>query len=269
MTQRLQWEDLKEDVRDAIQARTGPVMRAEVVSEGINSDITLIIETAGAGRLFVKGTRATDARRVRSLNREASINPYVTAISPELRWQIREADWVLLVFDFIDSRRIDYSPASPDLPLILETLTVLSEIECPDLQLPFLEQRLSNYARPTDLQRFIGNALLHTDLNPGNVRIANGRAYLVDWACPTRGVAWSGAADLALCLITCGHAPRDAEQIVSRIPAWKSAEEEAIDALVRTTEATWTDLSGKPGDDIWTNSTVAAARRWSVHRMGL
>jgi hypothetical protein len=127
---------------------------------------------------------------------------------------------------------------------------------------------MANYTPAEELWRFAGNALLHTDLNPGNVRIVGDRAYLVDWAVPTRGVAWSEAADLALCLITCGHTPVDAEALASQIPAWATADKDALDISVRSQEATWLDLYSTKTNGPWTNATVTAAQRWAQHRRG-
>lgn len=265
MPKQVHWEGLPEEVRQAVQEQAGAVVKTEPISEGINSEITAIVHTRSA-RVFVKGARVSQERRIRSLRREAAINPYVTAVSPDLVCQIETAGWLLLGFEYIEGRRIDYSPGSPDLPLIVETLAALAEIPCPDLPMPTLESRMTNYTPADELWRFTGNALLHTDLNPGNVRIRDRRAYLVDWACPTRGVGWSDAADLALCLITCGHTPRDAENLVAGIPTWEHADPEAIHVSVMSTEATWTGLYDTASDDTWINSTVEAAQRWAIYR---
>jgi hypothetical protein len=156
--------------------------------------------------VFIKGVVGNE-RATRALAREAAINPYVTAVTPELLWQVEAAGWSVLGFEYIPGRRVDYSPGSPDITKVIRTLTTLGDIACPDLQLPYLEARMANHTPAEQLWRFTGNALLHTDLNPSNVRISGDRAYLLDWAVPTRGITWSGAADLVLRLITCGHTP--------------------------------------------------------------
>lgn len=263
---RSQWETLPDQVRDAIQDNTGVVVKTERVSEGINSTLTLIAHTR-SGPVFIKGS-ADNARAARALGREAAVNPFVTAVSPELLWQVDAAGWRLLGFEYIPGRRIDYSPGSPDIPKVTRTLTLLAEITGPDLPLPYLEARMANYTPTEELWRFTGNALLHTDLNPGNVRIVGDRAYLVDWAVPTRGVSWSDAADLVLCLITCGHTPADAEALATNIPTWSAADRDALDISVRSQEATWSDLYRTRHPDPWINATVAAARRWAQYRRG-
>jgi hypothetical protein len=60
VTTRLQWKDLTEDVRDIIWAQTGPVFKAEPVSEGYNSEIAVIVHTEQA-RTFVKDFDAAGA----------------------------------------------------------------------------------------------------------------------------------------------------------------------------------------------------------------
>ncbi|MFC9971476.1 hypothetical protein ACFVH6_11345 [Spirillospora sp. NPDC127200] len=265
----VQWEDLPLQVRQAVTEQTGTVVKTEPICEGVNSQITLIAHTRH-DRVFIKGVQTGDARRVRSLTREAAISSYVTAVSPALLWQVHQDDWMLLGFEYIDGRRVDYSPASPDLPLVLETLEALAGTAAPALTppLPTLEARMANYTPPDHLWRFAGEALLHTDWNPGNVRISGKRAWLVDWAVPTRGVAWSDAADVGLCLITCGHTPHDAEAILAELPVWNDADPEAVRVSVLSAEATWASLYPQATDDPWINATVQAARRWAEHHRG-
>ncbi len=86
MTTRLQWEDLTEDVRDIIWAQTGPVLKAEPISDGYNSEIAVIVHTECA-RTFVKGLR-TEHPRVWTQCLEQAINPHVAGISDSLRWQV-------------------------------------------------------------------------------------------------------------------------------------------------------------------------------------
>ncbi len=259
------WSDLPQEVQDAVRLIVGGVTDIEMISEGLNSELTLAAETE-SGRLFFKGARLDDSGKSLQLRREISINPYVTHLSPKIRVQVEEAGWLLVGFDHVEGRRADYSPKSPDIPLVLELLDALSETPCPGIPLPYSESRRSNHARVDDLRRFAGNSLMHTDLNPGNVWIARDRAYLLDWARPTRGASWSDASALALCLITCGHIPRDAEAIVSALPVWKDLGPGDLDAAVQYMSAVRSDLVRNPIDDHWTNSAVEAARRWWDYR---
>ncbi|MCD0453808.1 hypothetical protein LO762_32200, partial [Actinocorallia sp. API 0066] len=199
------------------------------------------------------------------LRREIAINPYVTHLSPTIRLRVEQADWLIVGFDHVEGRRADYSPLSPDIPLVLDLLDRLSETPCPEIPLRSAEKLRSAHARPEDLRRFRGDALAHADLNPGNVRITgDGRAHLIDWARYMRGAPWSDATAFALCLMTCGHTPHDAEDILSALPVWKTLEPGDLDATAYYQSAlrsTW-----KPRLDPWTNASVSAARRWSDHR---
>ncbi|MEV7796249.1 hypothetical protein AB0O68_30325 [Streptomyces sp. NPDC087512] len=63
-----------------------------------------------------------------------------------------------------------------------------------------------------DLQRFAGDTLVHTDLNPAKVLITGERSYLVDWAWAGRGAVWLDAA-IAVIWLLAGelHTPASAE----------------------------------------------------------
>ena len=81
----------------------------------------------------------------------------------------------------------DYSPGSLDIPKVIAALLQLQELTCPDIDLKQADQRWASYTSAPDL--LVGTSLLHTDWSPGNV-LVNERAYLVDWAWPTKGAAW-------------------------------------------------------------------------------
>ena len=104
--ERTGWAGLSERVRLAITARTGPVLSAETVPDGLNSAIAMLVRTTTT-TIFVKGLR-TDHPGVVTQHREAMINPHVLAVSPRLRWQIDDVDgWNLLGFDHIPGRHAD------------------------------------------------------------------------------------------------------------------------------------------------------------------
>ncbi|MDX6745082.1 phosphotransferase [Actinocorallia sp. A-T 12471] len=261
------WHELPRGVRDAVQRELGGVAGVEMISEGLSSDVTFVAET-GLGRLFVKGARLDDDLKARQLRREISINPYVTHLSPEIRLQVEEAEWLIVGFDYVEGRRADYSPLSPDIPLVLDLLGELSETPCPEIPLRDAGRLRESHARPEDLHRFSGDALAHTDLNPGNFRItSDGRAYLVDWARYSRGAPWIDATAFAMCLMTCGHTPYDAEGIMAALPVWKTLEPGDLDAVAYYQSAMRS--AWQPRLDPWTNASVAAARRWFDYRVGL
>ncbi len=74
--------------------------------------------------------------------------------------------WDLLGFEHLTGHGADYSPASADLPLVVEAMTALGRIPCPDpdVELEEAGQRWSGYLDdPADAALFTGAALLHTD----------------------------------------------------------------------------------------------------------
>lgn len=159
MTARFDWED----VRSLIEKHTGPVLAAEPVTEGLNSEIAVVVHTS-LGAMFVKGLRS-DHRWVRAQQREAEINPYVLQVAPRLLWHVEADGWNLLGFERVQGRCVDYSPGSPDLPKVVQVMRQLGEIPCPDLPLKVAQQRWSSYTDAPEL--FAGDHLLHTEWNPG------------------------------------------------------------------------------------------------------
>lgn len=90
VTARLDWKD----VRRLIEKQTGPVLAAEPVTEGLNSEIAVIVHTS-LGATFVKGLRS-EHRWVWTQQREADINPHVLQVSPRLRRHVKSDGWNLL-----------------------------------------------------------------------------------------------------------------------------------------------------------------------------
>ena len=71
----------------------------------------------------------------------------------------------------------------------------LAAVSCPDLPVKQARQRWAAYVdSEADLQLLDGDALLHTDFNPLNILLGPDRAWIIDWAWPTRGAAFIDAA---------------------------------------------------------------------------
>ncbi|MBV9140559.1 MAG: hypothetical protein JO115_06555 [Pseudonocardiales bacterium] len=158
MTARRDWTD----VRGLIEKQTGPVLAAQSVTEGLNSEIAVVVRTS-LGATFVKGLRC-DHRRAWTQQQEAEINPYVVPLAPRLRWHVEEDGWNLLGFEYVTGHHVDYSPGSPDLPKVVHALRLLGQIPCPDLPLKVAQQRWSSYTDAA--QRFAGDHLLHGRRGP-------------------------------------------------------------------------------------------------------
>ncbi|MGW6461916.1 phosphotransferase family protein [Streptomyces sp. NPDC055078] len=265
---RTAFEELPSSVLAAIEGHMGRVHRAEAVAEGLNSHLAARIHT-DTGGCHVKGLRS-DHRWAWTQRREAEVNPYLKGISPELLWRIEESGWDILGFELLNGRHADYESESPDLPKVADLLRRLGEAPCPDIELRRAEQRLEAYVdNPAHLEYFAGNSLLHTDLNHENVIVQSGVAYLVDWAWATRGAAWLDAGYWVIWLMAVGgHSQEQAESWAGRIPAWRKAPSEGINAFAAANAHLWAEVGGAE-PDAWTARMITASRYWAQYRKKL
>ncbi|MFE7659259.1 phosphotransferase family protein [Streptomyces celluloflavus] len=238
-------KNLPRTVRATIAAKAGLVTAVEAIEAGHNSPLSLRLTTA-TGQFFVKGLR-DEGGRLATQRREYEISPYLRGLAPAARWRVWVDGWYVIAFDYIDGRTAAYHPGSSDLPLVATLLHRLSSVTPPeDIELRLAEQRLAGYVTsPADLAHFAGNTLLHTDLNPHNVLIAD-RAYLVDWGWATRGAAWLDAAYWVICLIAEGHTPDQAEAVAQSLPAWRTAPRDGVTAFANASVNLWREING-PG----------------------
>ncbi|MEV5238494.1 aminoglycoside phosphotransferase [Streptomyces cinnamoneus] len=263
-TTRIAFEDLPATVHAAIEEHTGPLLRTEPTSAGLNSEISTRIHTA-TGIYYIKGLRS-DHRRVWTQRREAEIAPYLHGIAPALLWRLETDGWDLLAFQALDGHHADYTPGSPDLSKVAATLRRLGRTPCPDIELLRAEQRLHAYvAQDSHAELFAGTALLHTDLNNENV-IVGEQALLVDWGWATCGAPWLDAGYWVIWLIAAGgHTPQAAEEWAGCVPAWRTAPDEGINAFAQANANVWEEIAG-PAPDSWTARLLQAARQWSAYR---
>jgi hypothetical protein len=249
-----------EDFRELIEKETGPFDVVRHVAEGRNSEVSVIIR-AGDDPTFVKGLRA-DHPRAWTQQRERAVNPAVRHISPFLKWSVRNDTWDLNGFEHVPGRHADYSPGSRDIPKVVSTLRQLQEIACPDMEMKHAPQRWASYTDTPEL--FAGTFLLHTEWTPGNVLVSD-RAYLVDWAWPTKGAAWIDPACWAVWLIASGHSPRSAENHAALIPSWQDAPEKSLDEFARAQARMWAEIAAESSEP-WTKSLATASALWTSHR---
>ncbi|MFC4052895.1 phosphotransferase [Actinomadura syzygii] len=263
---RVEWESLPSDLRDAVQEAVGPLVKVEPVGEGRRSALAVVAYTGG-GRLFLKGAPVADGRAGAQLAREAVVNPWVRTVAPALACDVEAGGWRLLGFEHVEGRRADYTPGSRDLDAVLETLAAVDALRVPaEVDVLCFERRWSNYAVvPRDLSRIAGTVLLHTDLNPGNVLLTGVNARLVDWGMASRGARLVNPSDLVVNLVACGHAPREAEAVVRELDAWADADPVTVDYYARLLATTWLEAFWTPTHP-WTRTVVDAAVRWAMHR---
>lgn len=247
---RIPFEQLPADVRQAVADKTGAVHQAVTAPGGMNSGIASVMET-GSGSVFVKGIPA-DHPQVAAQRREAAVAPHLPQSCPRLYWHLELDGWSLLGYEVVDGRHADYTPGSPDLPLVEAALTELQGITAPaDVEIKDAVDRWAEYTPPGTLQHFDGDALLHTDFAPDNVLIVGERARLVDWAWPTRGAAWIDPGALALRLMDAGHPVSSALAVAGRFPSWSGAAPEALAALGAATAALWREIAEEAQGEEW------------------
>ncbi|MFD4479891.1 aminoglycoside phosphotransferase [Streptomyces sp. NPDC058471] len=262
---RLGWDDLATDVQTAVAIETGPIYAVHQVDGGFNSQIAVRLDTEG-GPVFVKGLKS-DHPKVWTQRREVEVSRHTGPLAPRLLWTLDTLGWVLLGFEFINARHADYSPGSPDLPLLAKTLTDLAAMPVPPLELKQAEDRWASFVDdPAVLAEFAGSTLCHTDFNPENALVEQGHLQLVDWAWATQGASWIDAALGVIWLIGNGrHAPESAEAWAAFIPAWRTAPPHAVDAFADANARAWAEIAAKnPG--AWSDALRDAAKRWAEYR---
>ncbi len=266
MEKRIQWADLPTPLKAAIEERTGPITAGRAATGGQNSPLAAVIDTRD-GKIFVKGLPA-DHPRVITQEREAAAAPLVSRISPALLWHFDEEGWNVLGFEHIPGRAADYSPGSPDLDLVVSLIEELSRVQVPADPGPLkrAEDRWKTYTDdPADALTLAGGSLAHTDWMPDNILIADGRAWLVDWAWPTLAAAWIDPASWLLRIMARGHTAAEAEAHAARLPAYAAADPAHIDIFVRANVRMWNEIeqtNGRP----WAKIMAHTARTWAQHR---
>ncbi len=261
---RLAWCDLPTAARAAVHEHTGPFLTAADVSTGANSGVAVKAYTS-TGPVFIKGIPA-DHRQVKTQLREAAVNPFLPASAPELLWHTQGGGWDLLGFEMIEGFIADFSPGSPDLPLVVTALAELADTPCPDIPLLNLPDRYAPYTDAPKL--FAGNALLHTDMAPHNILIDT-IAHLIDWAWPTRGPAWTDPAVWAVRLIDGGHTPEQADHWAAQLPAFKTAPPRALVAFAEANARQWEEVQTQEPRSVWKSRMAAAAAAWRDYQHGV
>ncbi|WP_043237074.1 phosphotransferase family protein [Streptomyces violaceusniger] len=219
------WAELPVDVRAAVTAHTGPVTAALDVPHGYNCTHASILTTA-AGDVFVKAAPAAEAAAFH--DREEVAAPFTAGIGPRLRQRARRGAWDVLAFDAVPAaRHAHLAPGSADCAVLAGLLQASTTRTAPG-NVPPWTSRWAEHATPSEAALLDGRTLVHGDINPHNVLLSAGRAWLVDWAAACRGPAWADVAEAAIRLMEEEHTARDAHAWASRIPAWRDADPAAV-----------------------------------------
>lgn len=244
----------------------GKILEEERTERGSMSDYTGVVRTAG-GIAFVKAVRTSAIGRVRSLQRETAINPYVRQLSASLLWQDRSDNWAMAGFEFLrDVRTSSFKPGSPDLRLVAGAVERIGHIRLPDMVRDWPETRYDQYALNGDAELFQGDSLVHSDINPSNFLIGpSGSVSVVDWAWPVKGAAWLDAACMTVQLIAAGHTPEQAEEWAAHCTAWQKADQMALDAFSRTLVRMYAAIEER-NPVPWRTAMTQAAQAWHRHR---
>ncbi|WP_329460252.1 phosphotransferase family protein [Streptomyces sp. NBC_01497] len=302
---RLLWQDLPPAVRREIASRGGaPVLRAVSQEGGFTSGLAARLLLADGRRVFVKGI-PVEHPLAGMYEEEAMVAAAVPTgfSSPALLWSGRSEGWILLLFDDVDGRHPSLAPGSADLPAVLDTVALMEKALSPCAYAgarPVAEAltRVSSCwrtlaaDRPRDLSPWCvahladlvewetrwmpaadGDTLLHADLRPDNMvrEHASGTVFVVDWAFGYRGAAWFDAVWLVQYMIMDGHTPASAEATLARVPAWKSADADAVTALAVSVAGHW-ELArrrpSRPALRAYQAREAAAALEWTAYRTG-
>jgi hypothetical protein len=265
--QRILWDDLPGSLKDAIEARSGPIISVRIAAAGQNSPLAAVIATAD-GKVFVKGMPSAH-RRVIAQAREAAVAQLVKEVSPALLWHFDEAGWNVLGYEYAPGRHADYTPGSPDLDRLVQLMGALGEIKVPDDPGPFkrAEDRWKPYVdNPTSAVVFAGQVLTHSDWTPDNVLVSPDRAWLIDWAWPTLGAAWTDPACWILRLMASGgHTAPEAERQAFRLPAFQSADPAHVDLFAVANVRLWDEIA-QSSVSAWTKDMAQAAHAWLAFR---
>jgi Ser/Thr protein kinase RdoA (MazF antagonist) len=258
----VRWNDLPQSARTAVQAVFGPATGIDDLPRGIMPGTACRVRTA-RGDIFLKAVAVdSPAHRLYAREKDADtvLPPDVPA--PRLIWAAEVAGWLLMVFPYIEGRRADLSPGSPDLVGIMETVALLNKVlsPCPWPAAPVVAENVAGLQekahallskpggevadrgmyvdalRALDAADLTGDTLLHYDLHGGNLRVSDGTVHVIDWAFACLGAAWIEAAMLVPRFIESGHTAGQAEALLADLPAWDSAPSGAVTGLA----ALWT-----------------------------
>ncbi len=282
----MKWNDLPAQVRDAVEAQTGPIMSADTVDVGDGCDLAAVVD-AGEQRLFVKAVHG-DGRRARWLRNEHTFGHLAAGIAPSPQFACQVDDWLLVGFEHATGRPADLASDSPDLPRIGDVVDDIARRAGEGLR--SLSERWRNTdwwadvtARPasafpgwdvataavhasTVVDAVAGDRLIHTDLHAHQFMIRKDRVWVVDWGWPAQGAGWVDAAFMVIRLIGAGHSPQQAEQWASRLICWAGATDDDLNAFACYVAGLWS-MRAAQSDNRAARNRATLARSYATWRL--
>lgn len=175
--------------------------------------------------------------------------------------------WVALGFEWVEGRASDFAPDSADLPVVVDILNRIGELDLPEVAQAWPETRWNRFAvDKAEAALLQGEALLYTDIHPSNLLIGDQNTWAVDWSWPTHGAAFIDPPCLVVQLIATGHSAESAESWASGCSAWADANPRAIDAFAAATLRMNRAFAARNPDAAWLRAMADAAQAWVAHR---
>jgi hypothetical protein len=292
---RQEWDALPEGVRVAVEKQCGgPIVKAERSEMGVSSEFSATLYKA-SGPVFCKGIRADHSGAWMHRNEAAVSRLLPCGLAPALLWQVETDNWLMLGFEHVAGRHPDLSPCSPDLGPVAGAVAALGQLppsvmvnrsiaarwarvpvwqpyaqDPPDDLDPWEQENLLRLAKLEEAapELLDGTALLHTDLQPGNLLINDGQVVVVDWAWASRGAAWIDPAFMVIRLMAAGHSAESAESWASQVPAWHAAPTGAVTAFAAVVLGLWERKTRSASARSHSALLTDVARSWARHRIG-
>jgi aminoglycoside phosphotransferase (APT) family kinase protein len=308
--QRIAWEALPEHVRGAVEGWLGsPVVAATTQPGGFSPGVASRLVAADGRRVFVKAVCAVPNRDAPRFHRReiriASALP-ADAPVPPLLWSMDEGGdgWVVLAFEDVEGQHPVLPWKLDELDRVLDAQAALAESLTPsplgedvadsvvrwlnrhgrgwnrllEDPLPGMDEwTLRNIVKLAQLEGQAptaakGDTLLHFDTRADNLLLTPEKVYFVDWPHARLGQAWVDAVLMAPSVNMQGGP--DPEELLNRHPAARTADPDAISAVIAAVAGFFTNQSlqppsaGIPGLRSFQASQGVVARRWLQDRTG-
>ena len=250
---RLEWAHLPPLLRSAIEKRLGsPVVETESHAAGYTPGFASVLTCRDGSKHFVKAASAKAQRASAATFREEATKLKKLAgwvPAPKLKW-FDDGEWVVLVFEYVESRLPSRPWTVGDLELVSRALVEAADALTPapgigwptfaeeHAELPKLWERVEGYLhaeRASELaagfaEHTAGETLLHVDVRDDNVLIRpDGGVLLVEWTWPVLGADWI---DSLMLLVGPRGDGLDAEAVLATHPLLSKAAPEAIDSVL-------------------------------------